>query len=94
MDQGQRDVALRATEVPMLEPEIVHRHGGIGLLTPHDVHYGLADERLTARARVLTAAHAAHPERFPAGVPTPPPPPTAVWINPPTLAPIDAEETH
>ena len=71
-----------------------HRHGGIGLLTPHDVHYGLADQRVAARARVLAAAHAAHPERFPAGVPTPPPAPTAVWINPPTLAPVDAEETH
>ena len=30
---------------------------------------------------VLAAAHAAHPERFSAGVPTPPPPPTAVWIE-------------
>ena len=29
-----------------------------------------------------------------AGVPTPPPLPTAVWINPPTLASIDAEEAH
>jgi putative transposase len=71
-----------------------HRHGGIGLLTPHDVHFGLADQRVAARARVLVAAHLAHPERFPGGVPTPPPPPTAVWINPPTLAPIDAEEAH
>jgi hypothetical protein len=25
MDQGQTDVALRATEVPMLEPEIVRQ---------------------------------------------------------------------
>jgi len=71
-----------------------HRHGGIGLLTPHDVHYGLADQRVAARARVLAAAHAAHPERFPAGAPTPPPPPTAVWINPPTLTSPDVEETH
>ena len=60
-----------------------HRHGGIGLLTPHDVHYGLANQRVAARTLVLAAAHAAHPERFTAGVPTPPPPPTAVWINPP-----------
>ena len=57
-------------------------------------HCGLADQRVAARARVLVTAHTAHPERFPAGVPTPPPPPTAVWINPPTPAPIDAEETH
>jgi putative transposase len=60
-----------------------HRHSGIGLLTAHDVHHGLADQRVGARARVLTAAHAAHPERFVGGVPRPPARPTAVWINPP-----------
>jgi putative transposase len=64
-----------------------HRHSGIGLLTPHDVHYGLADQRVAARAQVLTAAHAAHPERFVRGVPRPPARPTAVWINPPPTAP-------
>jgi hypothetical protein len=26
-----------------------HRHGGLGLLTPHDVHHGLAGARLKAR---------------------------------------------
>jgi Integrase core domain len=71
-----------------------HRHGGIGLLTPHDVHYGLADQRVAARTLVLAAAHAAHPERFSAGVPMPPPSPTAVWINPPTLTSPDVEEAH
>jgi putative transposase len=60
-----------------------HRHTGLGLLTPYDVHYGLAETRLVARAGILAAAHAAHPERFPRGAPQPPPPPTAVWINPP-----------
>ncbi len=60
-----------------------HRHSGIGLLTPHDVHYGLAEARVAARAAVLAAAHAAHPERFVAGLPHPPARPTAVWINPP-----------
>ena len=29
MDQGQRDVALRVTEVPMLEPEIVRQIRGL-----------------------------------------------------------------
>jgi putative transposase len=71
-----------------------HRHGGIGLLTPHDVHYGLADQRVAARAFVLAAAHAAHPERFSAGVPMPPPAPTAVWINPPLQTSSDVEEAH
>lgn len=67
-----------------------HRHTGLGLLTPHDVHYGLADARVAARAETLAAAHAAHPERFPRGVPQPPARPTAVWINPP--APRATEE--
>ena len=53
------------------------------MLTPHDVHYGLAEQRLAERARVLLAAHAAHPERFPNGVPTPGALPGAVWINKP-----------
>ena len=47
-----------------------HRHGGLGLLTPHDVHYGLAGARLQARDLVLAAAFAARPERFPAGTPS------------------------
>jgi hypothetical protein len=41
-----------------------------GLLTPADMHHGLAEQRLAARASVL-AAYAAHWERFPAGFPHP-----------------------
>ena len=66
-----------------------HRHGGLAMLTPHDVHYGLAEPRLAGRGRVLAAAYAAHPERFPRGRPTPGTLPTAVWINKPA-APADA----
>jgi len=62
-----------------------HRHSGIGLLTPHDVHYGLVDQRVAERARVLGIAYAAHPERFVGGFPQPPAPPTEVWINPPIM---------
>ena len=61
-----------------------HRHSGLGLLTPHDVHHGHADQRVAARATVLATAYAAHPERFPGGRPQPPARPTEVWINPPT----------
>src|SRR4029077_20039198 len=61
-----------------------HRHTGLGLLTPHEVHYGLAEKRVEARARVRAAASAAHPERFVAGLPRPPALPTEVWINKPT----------
>jgi putative transposase len=60
-----------------------HRHSGLGFLTPHDVHYGLAEQRVAGRTTVLAAAYAAHPERFVAGTPRPPARPTAVWINPP-----------
>jgi putative transposase len=61
----------------------VHRHAGIGLLTPADVHAGRAPEITAARAVTLDAAYAAHPERFVRRPPTPPVLPTAVWINPP-----------
>jgi putative transposase len=40
-----------------------HRHSGIGLLTPHDVHYGIAATRHAHRTTVLHAAYAAHPLR-------------------------------
>jgi putative transposase len=60
-----------------------HRHSGLAMLTPHDVHYGLAEQRQAERAAVLAAAYAAHPERFPHGVPTPGTLPQAVWINKP-----------
>jgi putative transposase len=60
-----------------------HRHSGIGLLTPYEVHHGLADERIAERAQVLASAYATHPERFVGGLPQPPARPTEVWINPP-----------
>jgi putative transposase len=60
-----------------------HRHSGLAMLTPHDVHHGLAAQRLADRAAVLAAVYVAHPERFPRGVPTPGLLPAAVWINQP-----------
>ncbi len=60
-----------------------HHHSSLGLLTPAEVHQGLAEQRVAARATVLTAAYAAHPARFPAGRPHPPARPVEVWINPP-----------
>ena len=59
-----------------------HRHSGIEMLTPADVHQGLADERLQHRHDVMLAAAQRHPRRF-----TRPPRrralPDAVYINPP-----------
>ena len=72
-----------------------HRHSGIALLTPEDVHYGRAAQRLAARGVVLDAAYAAHPERFVRRPPRPAAPPTAVWINPPAAtALLTVEDRH
>jgi len=60
-----------------------HRHSGIALFTPADVHYGRSDELLVARAGVLAGAYKAHPERFVKGLPIPAQVPSMVWINPP-----------
>jgi putative transposase len=65
---------------------IEHHHAGLGLLTPADVHQGLPEQRVAARATVLATAYAAHPERFPAGLPHPPARPMEVWINPPKVS--------
>lgn len=63
-----------------------HRHSGIGLLTPENVHYGRAEAVTDFRRQVLEAAYAAHPERFVRNHPQPPAVPTAAWINPPVLS--------
>jgi putative transposase len=68
-----------------------HHHVGLGLFTPHDVHYGLAAAKREQRARVLVEAFAKNPERFPNGCPVPRPLPTAVWINPPKTSPVGGE---
>jgi putative transposase len=66
-----------------------HYHSSLGLLTPADVHHGLAEQRVAARATVLATAYAAHPERFPGGLPQPPAPPAEVWINRPKTRAIE-----
>ncbi len=71
-----------------------HRHSGIAYLTPQDVHYGRASERLAARRAALDAAFALHPQRFVRRPPTPAPLPDAVWINPPASAATTPENLH
>lgn len=61
----------------------VHRHSGIAMFTPGDVHHRRTDQLLKARAGVLAGAYAAHPERFVKGPPRPVPVPAEVWINRP-----------
>ena len=63
-----------------------HHHSGIGYMTPAAVHSGEAARLFAQRQQVLQQAYAAHPQRFVNGLPTPPPLPSAVWINPPQSA--------
>ncbi len=58
-----------------------HRHSGLGLHTPADVHFGRAPRIQVERARVLEMAYAAHPERFVRQLPLPPSLPGPAWIN-------------
>jgi len=60
-----------------------HRHSGIALLTPEQVHYGQADQIILQRQMVLAAAFEKHPSRFKHKPPAPDKLPEAVWINPP-----------
>jgi putative transposase len=70
-----------------------HRHAGLGLLPPAVVHFGQAEAFHAARQTVLAAAYARHPERFVRRAPTPPPVPTAAWINPPPRPPTAPAQT-
>ena len=65
---------------------IEHRHGGIAMLTPDDVHHHRTQSVLDQRGRTLQAAWIRHPERFVRGIPKPDPLPEAVWINPPATS--------
>jgi putative transposase len=60
----------------------VHRHSGIALHTPADVHFGLAEAVREKRQSVLDAAYAARPDRF-RQPPAAPRVPEVFWINRP-----------
>ena len=60
-----------------------HRHSGIGMHTPSDVHHGHAGAVRQARAATLSTAYAATPERFVRKHPEPPGVPGTTWINRP-----------
>jgi putative transposase len=62
-----------------------HRHSGIALLTPADVHFGRAETIRAQRAVTLNAAYADHPERFVQNPPVPMVLHVASYINPPEL---------
>jgi len=60
-----------------------HRHSGIALMTPEQVHYGLANQVFTCRSQVLEGAFRENPNRFKGRMPKPFTLPEAVWINKP-----------
>ncbi len=60
-----------------------HRHSGLSMMTPEDVHYGRTVQVLDHRTSVLADVFLNKPERFVRGCPKPKPLPDAVWINPP-----------
>jgi putative transposase len=61
----------------------VHKHSGIGLMTPQQVHYGQALQIQNQRAKVLESAFKDHEKRFKGRMPKPFPLPDAAWINKP-----------
>ena len=67
-----------------------HRHSGIGLHTPADVHYGMAEAVREKRQGVLDAAYDAMPHRF-RRPPTAPRIPTVAWINRPEEEELSSE---
>jgi putative transposase len=69
-----------------------HRHSGIAMLTPDNVHYNQCEAILNARTNTLMNAYLDHPERFVKGVPTVEQVPKEVWINKPIVKEL-VEET-
>jgi putative transposase len=68
-----------------------HKHSGLGLVTPEQVHYGMASEIQEQRAEVLHAAFLQHPNRFKGKVPKSMQVPEEVWINPPKVVHLPEE---
>jgi transposase InsO family protein len=71
-----------------------HRHAGIGMYTPSDVHHGRHLAVRDRRQATLTAARQARPERFTISNPLPKilHLPEQVWINQPEQQPDDEQQ--
>lgn len=67
-----------------------HRHSGIALMTPEQVHYGLADEIHQHRSMILQSAFVKYPGRFKYKMPVPETLPKAVWINKPSTEKLES----
>jgi len=62
-----------------------HRHSGVALYTPCDVHYDRIEQIHQCRQHTLDAAYERHPKRFVRKPPEAALPPQTVWINPPKI---------
>ena len=60
-----------------------HRHSGIAMMTPEQVHYGMDKTIYQNRSEVLAAAFEKNPNRFKGKLPVPKSLPSAAWINKP-----------
>ena len=60
-----------------------HRHDGIAMLTPEQVHYNAWEPVIEKRKNILMLANSLHPERFVKGASKVNILPTEVWINKP-----------
>lgn len=63
-----------------------HRHSGVAMMTPKDVHIGKADEIIRKRQETMNRAYSLHPERFVSGHPKLKLLSREVWINKPKAA--------
>lgn len=68
-----------------------HRHSGIGLHTPADVHHGRHHAIRQRRQHILNQAYATNPQRF-RRPPTAPTIPDVTWINRPPEAETDLSQ--
>lgn len=69
-----------------------HRHSGIAMLTPEQVHYKDHEKILNVRETVLQKAFFQHPERFVKGMPKVQQLPGDVWINKPDFKEQNVEK--
>lgn len=81
---GSFEHARQHTGLFMTYYNTEHRHSGIAMLTPADVHAGNAEEKLARRHAIMLAAYIEHPERFVNGEPKRAVLPKEVWINKPS----------
>ena len=71
-----------------------HKHSGIALFTPSDVHYGRVPAVAKIRQEALDRAFEKHPKRFRNKRPKVKLPETTVWINPPEKKKEEKPEKH